>query len=138
MLVHHYLRRTAAAMPDATALIDGRTAVAYAEVSDLASRFANVLLETGVAPGDRVIIALENSAEFIACYFGTMVAGAVAVPLSPGARSDRLLAACADCEPVVCVADPAAAALIVSEAPASVRLLLVAGDKVVEAPALCG
>ena len=136
MLVHHYLRRSVAATPDATAVVDGRRQVTYAELWALTVRLANVLVEAGVKPGDRVIIALENSAEFIACYFGAMEAGAVAVPLAPGARSDRLLAACADCEPVVCVADRAAAELIASAAPASVRLLLVAGPSAVEAATL--
>jgi long-chain acyl-CoA synthetase len=133
MLVHHYLRRSAAATPDATAVIDGRRKVAYGELSALTARFANVLIAAGVMRGDRVILALENSAEFMACYFGTMEAGAVAVPLPPGARSDRLLAACADCAAVVCVTDRPAADLIAAGAPRSVRLLLVAGTAAVEA-----
>ena len=119
-------------MPDATAVIDGRRQVTYGELSALAARFANVLIEAGVTPGDRVIVALENSVEFVACYFGAMEAGAVAVPLPPGARSDRLLAACADCLPRVCVADRAAAELIASACPDSVQLLLVAGTSAVE------
>ena len=128
MLVHHYLRHAAAATPDAIAVIDGRRSVSYVELADLAVRFANALIGAGVAPGDRVVLALENSAEFIACYFGAMEAGAVVVPLSPGGRSDRLVTACADCLPVVCVADRAAAALIVADPPASLRLLLVADE----------
>ena len=136
MLVHHYLRRTAAANPNAIAIIEGERHVTYAELSNLAARFAHVLIQEGVTPGDRVIIALENSAEFAACYFGAMAAGAIAVPLAPGARSDRLLAACADCSPVVCVADRAAAELVASAAPASVQVLLVAGATAVETVSL--
>jgi long-chain acyl-CoA synthetase len=128
MLVNHYLRRAAAGRPDAVAVIDGRRSVSYTELAELAVRFANALIDAGVTAGERVVVALDNSAEFIACYFGAMEAGAIAVPLSPGSRSDRLVAACADCQPVVCVADSAAAALIATDAPASLRLLLVAGS----------
>ena len=128
MLVHHYLRRAAAATPDAVAVIDGRRSVGYAELADLAVRFANTLIAAGVKPGDRVVLALENSAEFVACYFGAMEAGAVAVPLAPGGRSDRLVAACADCLPVVCVADREAAGLIIADPPASLQLLIAAGE----------
>ena len=127
MLVHHYLRRSAAATPDAVAIIDGRRRVSYAELADLTVRFANLLIAGGVAPGDRVVIAIENSAEFVACYFGALEAGAVAVPLPPGARSDRLAAACRDCLPAACVADRAAAELVAASAPDSLKLLLVSG-----------
>ena len=129
MLVHHYLRRAAATSPEAVAVIDGGRSVSYAELADQTARFANVLIEAGVRPGDRVVVALENSPEFIASYFGAMEAGAVAVPLSSGSRSDRLVAACADCLPVVCIADAGAAALIAAEAPSSMRQLFVLGSQ---------
>ena len=96
MLVHHYLRRSAASTPDAIAVVDGGRTVTYGELAQLTARFANVLIAAGVAPGDRVILALQNSTEFIAAYFGVLEAGGVAVPLPPGARSDRLLAAGGD------------------------------------------
>ena len=63
----------------------------------------------GVSRGDRVVIALENSIELVGAYLGAMKAGAVAVPLPAGPRSDRLAAAVADCSPAVCVIDPATA-----------------------------
>jgi len=73
--------------------------VTYSELDGLANRFANLLRESGVRRGDRVVIALENSIEMVAGYFGAMKAGAVAVPLPHGPRSDRLANVILDCAP---------------------------------------
>jgi acyl-CoA synthetase (AMP-forming)/AMP-acid ligase II len=106
-LVHRFLQESARGTPDAVALIDGRGRYTYAEIESLSNRFANLFLDSGVSRGDRVVIALENSAEFLGAYFGAMKAGAVAVPLPAGPRSDRLARAVADCSPKVCVLDSA-------------------------------
>lgn len=105
MLVHEYLERAAAETPDAPAVIEPSRTTTYGQLDDLANRVAHVLIARGVARGDRVVIALENSAEMVACYFGAMKAGACAVPLPPGAHSDRLSAAIDDCRPTACVTD---------------------------------
>jgi len=85
---------------------EGRT-LTYGELDALANRFARLLIDRGVAPGDRVLLALEGSITFVGCYFGTMRAGAVAVPLPAGPRSDRLATAVSDATPAACVVDPA-------------------------------
>ena len=105
-LVHQLLADSAARTPDAVLLIDehGGT-MTYRALDQLANRFGHALINRGVGRGDRVVIALENGAEFIAAYIGTMKAGAVAVPLAPGPRNDRFAHAIADCEPRLCVID---------------------------------
>src|SRR5207245_5050209 len=47
----------------------------------------NALWELGVSRGDRVLIVLPDSAEFVASFFGSAKIGAVAVPVNPYARS---------------------------------------------------
>jgi acyl-CoA synthetase (AMP-forming)/AMP-acid ligase II len=44
----------------------------------------------GVAAGDRVALVLPTSIEFFAAFFGTLLAGAVPVPLYPPVRLGRL------------------------------------------------
>jgi long-chain acyl-CoA synthetase len=105
MLVHRLLEDSAGREPDAIALIDGKRRVTYAELDQLANRFANLFRGAGVARHDRVVIALENSIEMVAAYLGTMKAGAVAVPLPAGPRSDRLAAAVQSCAPIAAVVD---------------------------------
>jgi len=51
---------------------------------------AQWLRSQGVQPGDRVALLLENRPEWPLSYFGTLLAGGVAVPLDPVSRWDIL------------------------------------------------
>ncbi len=105
MLVHRLLEDSAGRQPDALALIDAKRRVTYAELDLLANRFANLYRDAGVARHDRVVIALDNSIDMVGAYLGTMKAGAVAVPLPAGPRSDRLAGAIQSCAPIAAVVD---------------------------------
>jgi long-chain acyl-CoA synthetase len=105
VLVHEFLSFAARERPDAMALIEPSRQISYAELDALANRFANLLCARGVTRGDRVVIALDNGIELVATYFGALKAGAIAVPLPPGPRSDRLASAVANCTPAACVVD---------------------------------
>ena len=127
-LVPELLAASAARRPDAPAIVDGPRVASYGELDGLTNRFANALARAGVRPHDRVVIALENSIELVAAYLGTMKAGAVAVPLPPGPKSDRLAAALVDCAPAAAVIDAATARAVDATHPlAAVRSLFVAG-----------
>ena len=128
MLVHKLLEDSAVRRPDAPALVDGHRVVSYSELDRLTNRFANVLERGGVKRHDRVVIALENSIELATAYLGTMKAGAVAVPLPAGPKSDRLARAVADCAPVAAVIDAPTARGITTTHPLSgVPSVFVAG-----------
>jgi len=109
VFVHEFLDTAARRTPDAVALVEPWRSITYGALNELANRFAQLLVARGVARDDRVVLALENSIELVACYFGAMKAGAVAVPLPPGPRSDRFVSAVHDCRPKACVVDPATA-----------------------------
>jgi benzoate-CoA ligase family protein len=71
----------------------GRTAVihegaryTYSEIAALVNQAGNALRRSGVQPGDRVLIILPDSPEFVAAWFGAMKIGAVAVPTSTALR----------------------------------------------------
>ena len=51
---------------------------------------AGWLQAQGVEKGDRVAILLENRPQWPMSYFGTLLAGAVAVPLDPVSRWDHV------------------------------------------------
>jgi acetyl-CoA synthetase len=79
---------------------DGRDeAITFRALSSLSSRFAHFLLAHGIAPGDRVAIMLEPSLPFYSALFGTMKAGAVAVPLFTLFGPDGVRLRVDDCEP---------------------------------------
>jgi long-chain acyl-CoA synthetase len=103
MLVHHFLRDSVQRAPDDIAVIDASGTTTYRQLDEFANRFAAFLVARGVHPGDRVALAMDNSADLVACYFGVLRAGGVAVPLPSGTRDDRLAKAIRDCAPRVCV-----------------------------------
>ncbi|HEX4520689.1 MAG TPA: AMP-binding protein [Gaiellaceae bacterium] len=68
--------------PAAAALIDADGSISYSELRDRTLSAAARLVEAGVAPGDRVAIALPNAPSFAAAYFGALWIGAIAVPIN--------------------------------------------------------
>jgi benzoate-CoA ligase family protein len=86
------LRSTETSLNLATAFLDsnvtegrgGRTAldgpggtVTYAELSALTNRVGNALLDLGVRPQERVLLALADSVEFVAAWYAAQKIGAV-------------------------------------------------------------
>lgn len=105
MTLHGLLRRSSDASPEHPFLIHRDGVVTYREIAVRATRFARHCHDRGVGPGDRVVIALDNTPAMVACYFGAMMSGAVVVALPAGSRSDRLAPAVADCTPTIAVVD---------------------------------
>lgn len=78
------LRAAAAAGPDHEAVTHGAKAATAGWLDAVADGFAATLLGLGVRPGDRVALLLPDSIKLIGCLFGTVRAGAVAVPVDLG------------------------------------------------------
>lgn len=68
--------------PDKTAYLCNDEVVSYRQLADSACRFASLLQQTGIKPGDRVLLILPDSPVCIAAFLGTVLQGAVAVPVS--------------------------------------------------------
>src|SRR5438309_11400479 len=83
----HFLDAPATLHPERTAIVGEPREVSYGELAALANRAGNALRAQGVSRGDRVLIVLPDSAEFIATFFGAAKIGAVAVAVNPFARS---------------------------------------------------
>ncbi len=60
----------------------GTSQYSYQQLADASSRFAQILLELNIKPGDRVLIRLPNALSYPTAFFGTMKMGAIAVPTS--------------------------------------------------------
>lgn len=65
-----------------TAIECGDERVSYQQLSDRTNRVGNVLRELGIRPGQRVLLLLPDTPEFLYCFFGAIKIGAVAVPLN--------------------------------------------------------
>jgi acyl-CoA synthetase (AMP-forming)/AMP-acid ligase II len=66
---------------EAVVVLDGPR-VTYRELWDAAARVAGGLREAGLRRGDRVAIRHGNGLEWVHAFFGTVLAGAVAVPVN--------------------------------------------------------
>jgi long-chain acyl-CoA synthetase len=53
----------------------------YADVTRAARAFARRLAESGIGKGDKVVLWGENRPEWIVCYWGCVIAGAIVVPI---------------------------------------------------------
>ncbi|EWY42223.1 malonyl-CoA synthase [Skermanella stibiiresistens SB22] len=82
----------------------------YGDALTLSSRMANLLVERGVQPGDRVAVQLEKSAEAIVLYLACVRAGAVYLPLNTAYTLAELDYFLGDAEPRVVVCSPGAKA----------------------------
>ncbi|GAA4839345.1 long-chain fatty acid--CoA ligase [Kitasatospora terrestris] len=76
------LEDSARAYPNRDAVVLGPTRLTYAQVDAAANRVANLLVERGVRPGDKVALSCPNVPEFPIVYYGVLKAGAVVVPLN--------------------------------------------------------
>jgi long-chain acyl-CoA synthetase len=65
-----------------------RYATSYGQLANLAGRFAAELERRGIVSGDRVVLWGENSAEWIAAFFGCLLRGVIAVPLDAAGASE--------------------------------------------------
>jgi len=72
-------------------------ACSFSELRAGADRFAAYLLRQGLKPGERVMLALPNGRQFFFAFYGTMRAGAVAVPLFPQSSHERLTSIARHC-----------------------------------------
>ncbi len=69
--------------PDRTAIIYLGEKFTYAHLRDLIHRFATALNRLGVKKGDKVILYISNSVQWVIAFFAIQKIGAVAVPVAP-------------------------------------------------------
>jgi amino acid adenylation domain-containing protein len=89
------LVQAAEAHPDRTAVWSPAGELTYADLYDRSMRLARALVEHGIEPGDRVVIALAKDVALPVAIFGTLLAGGAYVPvdyLTPPARAHAIAA----------------------------------------------
>ena len=129
------LREAAERDPGAVALVDGGLRLTHAGLADRADAMAARLTRLGLAPGDRIVVQLPNTWEFVVLTLACLRAGIVPVMALPAHRRAEL-AYLAEHAEAAAIAVPdvlrdfdhqALAAQLVAEVP-SLRHVLVAGD----------
>jgi len=77
------LHQTVTQTPEAEAVVElGGPRVSYRQLWDAAARVAGGLKRQGIKRGDRAAIQLGNGLDWCLAFFGTLMAGAVVVPVN--------------------------------------------------------
>jgi long-chain acyl-CoA synthetase len=90
-LIHHFLEHSTHCFPDKIALVHEEVRATYQQINSQANQLARFFIEQGVIPGDRVVLLLENSLEYVVSYYAVLKAGAVVVPMNTELKADGLL-----------------------------------------------
>ena len=91
----------------------------YGELAELAGRFSSELQGRGICPGDRVLLWGENSADWMAAFFGCLLRGVIAVPLDAAGSPAFVARIVGEVTPRLIVAD----AVRLAEIPANLATL---------------
>ena len=83
--------------------------LSYGDMLAMTGRLANVLVDLGVKPGDRVAAQIEKSAEAIVLYLACVRAGAIWLPLNTAYTLAELEYFVGDAGPRILVCDPSRA-----------------------------
>tara|TARA_R110002096_G_scaffold8171_2_gene34391 strand:- start:1539 stop:3053 length:1515 start_codon:yes stop_codon:yes gene_type:complete len=90
-MARYCLATSAAECPDKTALIvvqnekspkDAAEQWTYGQLDEAVRRIAAALLDSGLRPGDRLMIRLPNTSSYALLFFGALAAGIVPLPAS--------------------------------------------------------
>lgn len=103
-LVYEYLVRAATRSPDKDAIVQAGRRVTYGELLVDAQVLGSWLVERGLGIADRVGILTDDAREYVAAYFGVMMAGGTVVSLNPQTSTRSLAAQLGRCRTSVLLA----------------------------------
>ena len=83
------LRRTVAAHPDISAIIEGEDRTSFAELDEASARLATGLLRRGIAKGDHVGLWMSTRREWIVAFCACTRIGAVVVPVNTRYKTEE-------------------------------------------------
>ena len=89
MSLGEFLERAAERSPDKTFVEIAGTVLTYREFHRRARQTAGLFRELGLGRGDRVCLLLPNGPEFLYCWFGLALLGAISVPVNTAYKRDE-------------------------------------------------
>jgi fatty-acyl-CoA synthase len=125
--VANNLAVTAARFPDQPAIVYYDTPISYGRLwADVEALAGYLEHEAGVRRGDRVLLYMQNSPQFVIGYYAILRANAVVVPLNPMLVSEELAEYVADAGAQVALAAQEIASRLLGCTPAPLRRVVVA------------
>lgn len=89
-LLHDFLIQSAVRLPEKIALVAMGQRWSYAELDARSNALAHTLIARGVLRGDRVMVFADNTVEAVVSFWAALKANAVAVPINPLTKTDKL------------------------------------------------
>ena len=104
----HFLNlNPGAGRADKTYLICGEARMSYGEVRAASQRVAAGLRRLGIEPEQRVMLLMADTLDFPPCFWGAILAGAVAIPVNTLLKRDEYRYFLEDSRARVLIVDPA-------------------------------
>src|SRR4030081_617168 len=123
--VAHNLATSAARFPEHPAIVYYDTPIAYRRLWDEGERLAGYLEhDAGVQRGDRVLLFMQNSPQYVIAYYAILRANAVVVALNPMLVTEELQAYVEDSGATVAIAGQELASKLKPYVPAPIHHLI--------------
>ncbi len=90
MSLYHQWHRVQESVPaDKRAIRCGEGVIRYGEFGCLIESLAACLIRNGLKPGDRAVLYMTNSPEYIVSFFAVSLCGGIVVPVAPSSGNRR-------------------------------------------------
>jgi long-chain acyl-CoA synthetase len=81
--VHHFVTEAAQRVPNNAAMVFQGRAITYRELDQITDAVAASLAANGFKKGDRAVVYMPNSPQFVFSYFGILKAGGIVIATNP-------------------------------------------------------
>ena len=81
--VYDNLEVSATRYPEKTAMVYYGSEISYRRLVEEVNRFAGYLTQLGIGRGERILLYMQNSPQFVIAYYAILRANAAVVPLNP-------------------------------------------------------
>jgi 2-furoate---CoA ligase len=105
--------------PDALAVVDGEQRLTYAEWYERIQRVASGLATLGFAPGDHLLVVLQNRIEMATLHWACQFLGVIVTPLNWRAKADEVDYCASDSQAKAVVCEPVSAQAVAESRVAS-------------------
>lgn len=103
--------------PENEAIVYQELRLSYTQLNDTVNRLANGLKQSGILPGDRVLLVLENCPEFIISYYAIIKIRGIVIPVNPQYTMSEFTLIMADAGPSAVITNQQLAPLFAKLSP---------------------
>lgn len=80
--IFSFLQDSTRLYPDKVYIVDRERKFTYSEIYNKTDTLAKLIHNTGIKNGDRILLYIDNSAEYITAFFGILLSNAIVVPIN--------------------------------------------------------